>query len=99
MWKLEPKERVAKLKTSRLSGLLSRRRGTQRRDRGEREVRDDQSQRSIDVTVDLHADVAYIKLSDRRIARTEEFGPEIMVDLDELNVVVGIELLTLAVDV
>lgn len=43
------------------------------------------------VTVDQQADMAYIRLTDGKVARTVELSPEICVDLDDLGVVVGIE--------
>ncbi|WP_142142487.1 DUF2283 domain-containing protein [Streptomyces sp. SLBN-31] len=50
---------------------------------------------TIIVEIDPDADAAYVTLSDGAVARTVEFSPEIMVDLDELDVAVGVELLTL----
>lgn len=47
------------------------------------------------VRVDVEADAAYILMTDRKVARTEDAGPSVMVDLDELGVVVGIEMLSI----
>lgn len=46
---------------------------------------------TIEVDTELHA--AYISLSDDPVVRTVEFSEQIMVDLDEFGVAVGIELL------
>ncbi|MBS2964906.1 DUF2283 domain-containing protein [Actinocrinis puniceicyclus] len=54
---------------------------------------------TITIEIDPTADAAYILLMQNDVARTVEFSPELAVDLDELDVVVGIELLTLAVSV
>ncbi len=51
------------------------------------------------ITVDSTVGACYIKLSDRSIVRTEEFSAEVLVDLDEYDVVVGIEVLDLATQV
>jgi uncharacterized protein YuzE len=47
--------------------------------------------------VDGDAGAAYLQLSTGEVARTVEFSEDIYVDLDRFNVVVGIELLDLAV--
>ena len=57
----------------------------------------------ITIEVDAAADAAYVTLGDPNlaepeVARTVEFSPTVAVDLDELDVVVGIELLTLNTD-
>lgn len=50
----------------------------------------------ISVEVDYNAGAAYIELSDNEIARTVEVNRDIMVDVDEMGVAVGIEVLDLA---
>ncbi len=47
------------------------------------------------VRVDVEADAAYILMTDRKVAKTVEVGPSVQVDLDELGVVVGIEMLSI----
>lgn len=46
------------------------------------------------VTIDALAGAAYIELNDAPVARTKELSEIVLVDLDEYNVVVGIELLS-----
>lgn len=46
---------------------------------------------SIEVDTLLHA--AYIRLSEKDVARTVQVNDEIMIDLDDMNVAVGIEVL------
>lgn len=50
---------------------------------------------SIDVSYDLVLNVAYIRTMDRPVARTCELTEEVLVDLDEFGVLVGIELLSM----
>lgn len=57
------------------------------------------SESSITIEIDPNADAAYILLTQNDVARTIEFAPEVAVDLDALDVVVGVELLTLAAPV
>ncbi|QPL05047.1 MULTISPECIES: DUF2283 domain-containing protein [Actinomyces] len=47
------------------------------------------------IVVDAATDVCYITLSERPVARTEEYSDSILVDLDEFGVAVGIEVLDL----
>ncbi|WP_165704289.1 DUF2283 domain-containing protein [Mycobacteroides abscessus] len=47
------------------------------------------------MSIDNDADAAYLKVSDDPIARTEEYSPDVLVDLDQYGLVVGIEFLTL----
>lgn len=44
-------------------------------------------------TFDSLANAAYIKLSENPVARTRELSEDVMVDLDEYDIVVGVELL------
>ena len=53
----------------------------------------------ITVRVDHDADAAYIRLSDEPVRRTVEVTPEVMVDLDEMNVAVGVEVLRLEAEI
>jgi len=48
------------------------------------------------VSIDYEADAAYLKLSDGRVASTRDLTDHVMVDLDEYDVVVGVELLSLS---
>lgn len=50
---------------------------------------------SIRIELDHEADAAYIVLSERPVARTRQLTPEVLVDLDEFEVAVGIEVLGL----
>lgn len=50
---------------------------------------------SFAVSVDLEADAAYIRLLEQPVARTVLVGGGVNVDLSELDVVVGIEMLTI----
>lgn len=54
---------------------------------------------SINVEIDHDADAAYIRLSDESVARSVDVGDDVVVDLDEMNVVVGIEMLDLDADI
>lgn len=47
------------------------------------------------VSVDHTADAAYVSILDTAIDRTEQFSENILVDLDNMNMVVGIEFLRL----
>ena len=47
------------------------------------------------ITIDPAVGARYISLSDRPVASTEEFSDNILVDLDEFGVVIGIEVLDL----
>lgn len=48
---------------------------------------------SMRIKVDSTANAAYIKLSDAPIVRTVEFNEEILVDVDQYGVAVGVEVL------
>lgn len=54
---------------------------------------------TITVEIDTEIGAAYVTLSDAEIARTEEYNEDIAVDLDQLGIVVGIEILDLSVSV
>ena len=47
------------------------------------------------ITVDPAVGACHISLSDRPVASTEEFSDDVLVDLDEFGVVIGIEVLDL----
>lgn len=51
------------------------------------------------VEVDLDVDAAYVRMTNRSIVRTEQLGDGVNVDLDEVGVVVGIELLWLDAEI
>lgn len=48
------------------------------------------------IEIDSEAEVAYLHLSDNDVATTVEITPEVNVDLDEMDVAVGIEVLDLS---
>lgn len=52
--------------------------------------------RPVTMTVDYEAAAAYISLTDEPVARTIELTDEILVDLDGMDVVVGVEVLDLS---
>ena len=47
------------------------------------------------LTVDFAADAAYLALSDHEVVETCEVSPGVLVDLDDLRMVVGVEVLAL----
>ncbi|MGO1267100.1 MAG: DUF2283 domain-containing protein [Microbacterium gubbeenense] len=49
----------------------------------------------FEITVDGDADAAYITMTDRPIAESRELGGGVIVDLDDVGIVVGIEILGL----
>jgi uncharacterized protein YuzE len=51
------------------------------------------------IEVDQAAETAYLRLNRRSIAKTEEFNDWILVDLDEFDMVVGVEFLNLTYDI
>lgn len=51
--------------------------------------------RPLQITIDTDAAAAYISVSDNPVVRTVRVGPRALVDMDEWDVAVGIELLTL----
>ncbi|AXK88623.1 DUF2283 domain-containing protein [Nocardia farcinica] len=53
----------------------------------------------VKVTVDHDAGAAYVEFSDRKVANTIEVTPDIQVDVDDMNMVVGIELLSLTANI
>lgn len=55
--------------------------------------------RAIRIEMDREADAAYIALSDNEIVRTRQLTEEVNVDLDEFDVVVGIEVLGLKANI
>ena len=52
----------------------------------------------ITVAIDSDANAAYISLSEKPVARTRRVTDDVNVDLDDMDVVVGIECLRLAAD-
>jgi uncharacterized protein YuzE len=52
----------------------------------------------IQIEIDPSAALAYVELGHGDVARTVEFTPEVMVDLDPYGMVLGIEFLSLSVD-
>lgn len=54
---------------------------------------------SITVSVDQVADAAYIRLSESAVENTVEVNDEVLVDLDSMRVVVGIELLQISAEI
>ena len=57
------------------------------------------SEHSITVRIDELAEAAYVRFTDHRVCRTEEFDDATNVDLDEHGMVVGVELLDLSVSI
>lgn len=57
------------------------------------------SKRRMLVTLDSGADAAYITLSDSRVAETVEVTDSVFVDLDDVGVVVGVEVLGLGTNI
>jgi len=49
----------------------------------------------FEVSIDNDADAAYIKMTPRSIAESRELGDGVIVDLDDMAIVVGIEILGL----
>jgi uncharacterized protein YuzE len=45
------------------------------------------------LTVDFAADAAYLTLSDHKVVETCEVSTDVLVDLDDLRMVVGVEVL------
>lgn len=54
---------------------------------------------NITVQVDRDADAAYIQLFDGAVVRSVAVGDDVVVDLDEMNVVVGVEMLHLNAEI
>lgn len=54
---------------------------------------------TVRVDLDLSADAAYIGLSEEPVVRTVSLTDEVMVDLDEMGVVVGVEVLSLSAEI
>lgn len=55
--------------------------------------------RRFSVSVDYDADAAYVSMSDEDIASTVQVSDEVLVDLDQFRVVVGIEFLRIDADI
>lgn len=47
------------------------------------------------ISFDADAKAVYIKLGDAKVARTTEIAPEVLLDFDEADNLLGIELLNL----
>lgn len=54
---------------------------------------------TVVVTIDGAADAAYVRLSDHPVDHTDEVTDEVLVDVDELGVTVGIEVLRLDAEI
>jgi uncharacterized protein YuzE len=54
---------------------------------------------SITVEIDHMADAAYVRLSAGAVERSVPVGDEVVVDLDDMGVVVGIEMLALDAEI
>ena len=50
---------------------------------------------TLRLEIDQTADCAYVYFSNRKTVKTIEVSPEVLVDMDEFNVAVGIEMLRL----
>lgn len=55
--------------------------------------------RRVEVEVDAAADVAYIRLSREAVVQSVELGDDVVVDLDGMRMVVGIEMLHLDAEI
>jgi len=53
----------------------------------------------IEVTVDANVDAGYVRLSRNPVHTTQRLTDEVLVDLDELGMVVGIEALSLTAEI
>lgn len=51
------------------------------------------------VSVDFDADAAYVTMSDEPVAKTKQVTSDVVVDLDEFNVVAGIEFLRIDAEI
>ena len=51
------------------------------------------------VSVDVEADAAYVGMSDAEVARSVQASDEIVVDLDQFNMVAGIEFLRIDAEI
>lgn len=58
-----------------------------------------QPRAQIKIEVDSTVDAAYIRLSSNHVVTTEAVTDDVMVDLDAMRVVVGIEVLSLNADI
>ncbi|WP_156721342.1 DUF2283 domain-containing protein [Streptomyces apocyni] len=56
------------------------------------------SEPMVRIEIEPSVDLAYVELSQGQVDRTDEFTPEIAIDLDRYGMVLGIELLTLSVN-
>jgi uncharacterized protein YuzE len=56
------------------------------------------SESTISVSVDITADCAYIRLSDQPVVRSVSVTDAVVVDIDQYNMVVGIEVLELGAE-
>ena len=53
----------------------------------------------VTIELDQHVDAAYIRLSTQPVATTRELTGAVLVDLDAMGVVVGVEVLSLDADI
>ena len=51
------------------------------------------------VSVDIEADAAYLRMSANPVASTREVTDDVMVDLDEFGMVVGVEMLSVQAEI
>jgi len=54
---------------------------------------------TVTLEIDNYVGAAYITLSENEVVRTVEVTPEVMVDLDAMDVAVGVEILDLTADI
>lgn len=54
---------------------------------------------SLSMKVDLTADAAYIRFTSGVVVRSVEVSDEVLVDLDEFNMAVGVEVLDLGAEI
>jgi len=53
----------------------------------------------VKLTIDVDADAGYVSVSQAAAARTEPFAESVLIDVDDVGELVGIELLTLTATV
>jgi len=53
----------------------------------------------VSIEIDPMADAAYIRLSQKSVSRTVEVTPEVLLDLDEMDIAVGLEVLRLDAEI
>lgn len=60
---------------------------------------DDTTTHQVRLEIDQDAQAAYIKLRDGAVVHTESVAQDVVVDLDEYGIVLGVEVLSLTADI